>query len=75
MGEVSHYDDKYMEIAFKEAQKAQDAGEVPIGCCFVTDNQVIATGRNEVNLTKNATRHAEMVAVDQVIANNKQESG
>ena len=52
MGEVSHYDDKYMEIAFKEAQKAQDAGEVPIGCCFVTDNQVIAIGRNEVNLTK-----------------------
>ena len=52
MGEDSEYDDKFMEIAFKQAQEAQEAGEVPIGCCFVTDNEVIATGRNEVNLTK-----------------------
>ena len=52
MGEDSEYDDQYMEIAFKQAQEAQIAGEVPIGCCFVNDNEVIATGRNEVNLTK-----------------------
>ncbi|XP_031757666.1 tRNA-specific adenosine deaminase 2 isoform X2 [Xenopus tropicalis] len=34
---------------------------------MVYDNQVVGKGRNEVNETKNATRHAEMVAIDQVL--------
>ena len=37
-----------------------------MGCIMVYKNQVIGTGRNEVNETKNATRHAELVAIDQV---------
>ena len=37
-----------------------------MGCIMVYKNQVIGTGRNEVNETKNATRHAELVAVDRV---------
>ncbi|XP_029452374.1 tRNA-specific adenosine deaminase 2 isoform X2 [Rhinatrema bivittatum] len=35
---------------------------------MVYNNTVLGQGRNEVNETKNATRHAEMVAVDQVLA-------
>ena len=46
------FKDKFMETAFKQAQEALEAGEVPIGCCFVNSEKVIATGRNEVNLTK-----------------------
>ncbi|PIO33816.1 hypothetical protein AB205_0049140, partial [Aquarana catesbeiana] len=46
---------------------ALDNGEVPVGCLMVYDNQLVGQGRNEVNETKNATRHAEMVAVDQVL--------
>ena len=69
----NNYNDKFMSVAFKQAEEALTAGEVPIGCCFVTrEGEVVATGRNEVNLTKNATRHAEMVAIDAVIASNNQ---
>ena len=36
--ENSDYDDKYMEIAFEQAREALEAGEVPIGCCFVNND-------------------------------------
>lgn len=71
--EADCYEDKYMSVAFQQSSEALSAGEVPIGCCFVTEEGVvIAKGRNEVNLTKNASRHAEMVAIDAVIASNNQ---
>ncbi|KAL9963548.1 hypothetical protein ACROYT_G027067 [Oculina patagonica] len=59
-------DKKWMEFALNLAKEALEKGEVPVGCIMVYKNQVIGTGRNEVNETKNATRHAELVAVDQV---------
>lgn len=49
-----------------KAREALQKSEVPVGCIMVYKNQVIGTGRNEVNKTKNATRHAELVAMDQV---------
>ncbi|KAM9315961.1 tRNA-specific adenosine deaminase 2 [Gastrophryne carolinensis] len=57
----------WMEKAFQMAQDALDNGEVPVGCLMVYEKQIIGRGRNEVNETKNATRHAEMVAIDQVL--------
>lgn len=51
---------------FLKARDALEEGEVPVGCVIVYQNQVIGTGRNQVNETKNATRHAELVAIDQV---------
>ena len=71
--EADHYKEQFMSIAFHQSEEALRAGEVPIGCCFVSEGEVIATGRNEVNLTKNATRHAEMVAIDAVIDSGKQD--
>ena len=52
--EESEYNAEFMEIAFNQAQEALEVGEVPIGCCFVDEEsgEVIARGRNEVNLTK-----------------------
>ena len=52
--EESDYKAEFMEIAFNQAQEALEVGEVPIGCCFVDEEsgEVIARGRNEVNLTK-----------------------
>ncbi|XP_073527480.1 tRNA-specific adenosine deaminase 2 isoform X2 [Phyllobates terribilis] len=58
----------WMDQAFHMAQDALDNGEVPVGCLMIHDNQIVGQGRNEVNETKNATRHAEMVAIDQVLA-------
>lgn len=56
-----------MNEAFTEARTAQSIGEVPVGCVFVYKNQIIARGGNYVNATKNATRHAEFVCIDQTL--------
>ncbi|XP_052223107.1 tRNA-specific adenosine deaminase 2-like [Dreissena polymorpha] len=56
----------WMERSFEFAEDALRNKEVPVGCIIVYNNQLLATGRNEVNETKNATRHAEIVAIDQV---------
>lgn len=57
----------WMDVALKEANIALKAGEVPVGCLFIYKNEVIATGRNTVNETKNATRHAELNCIDDVL--------
>lgn len=56
-----------MDIALEKAGEALRAGEVPVGCLFVYKNEVIATGRNTVNETRNATRHAELNCIDDVL--------
>ena len=58
--------DKWMEHAFVMARYALEHQEVPVGCVVVCNNEIIAKGCNEVNATLNATRHAEMVAIDQL---------
>lgn len=59
--------DKFMEDALENARKANEQKEVPVGCVFVYRNQIIAYGANLVTQTKNATRHAELVCIDQVL--------
>lgn len=56
-----------MDVAFSLAEEALRSGEVPVGCVFVYEKEIIGGGRNYVNDTKNATRHAELVAIDAVI--------
>ncbi|KAM5262453.1 tRNA-specific adenosine deaminase 2 [Ctenodactylus gundi] len=56
-----------MEAAMLMAKEALGHTEVPVGCLMVYNNEVVGKGGNEVNQTKNATRHAEMVAIDQVL--------
>ncbi|KAM9234569.1 tRNA-specific adenosine deaminase 2 isoform 1-T1 [Dugong dugon] len=59
--------EKWMEAAMYMAKDALENLEVPVGCLMVYNNEIVGRGRNEVNQTKNATRHAEMVAIDQVL--------
>ncbi|XP_036104856.1 tRNA-specific adenosine deaminase 2 isoform X1 [Molossus molossus] len=59
--------EKWMEEAMQMAKEALESIEVPVGCLMVYNNEVVGKGRNEVNQTKNATRHAEMVAIDQAL--------
>ncbi|XAR67018.1 tRNA(adenine(34)) deaminase [Bertholletia excelsa] len=54
----------FMELALQQAKLALDSLEVPVGCVIVEDGKVIATGRNRTTETRNATRHAEMEAID-----------
>ena len=57
-------EDRYMKDAMEMAEFALKRQEVPVGCVVVYKDRVVAQGCNEVNLTKNATRHAELVAID-----------
>jgi tRNA(adenine34) deaminase len=55
-------DESFMKEALKEAQKAFDADEVPIGAVIVADNRIIARGHNLMEHLNDATAHAEMQA-------------
>ncbi|GAM23009.1 hypothetical protein SAMD00019534_061840 [Acytostelium subglobosum LB1] len=57
---------KFMKLALNEAKKALDEGEVPVGCVIVHNDVVIAQGSNKTNIKKNATRHAEVEAIDSI---------
>ena len=59
----------WMNEAFIMAEEALKEKEVPVGCVFVKEEKIIARGRNRVNETKNATKHAEIVAIDQLKEN------
>ena len=52
-----------MNEAFKEAKKAYDIDEVPVGAVIVKDGAVVATGHNRVVIDNDPTAHGEMVAI------------
>jgi tRNA(adenine34) deaminase len=52
-----------MELAFKEAEKAFQNGEIPVGAIVVKDNLVIGKGFNQVESLKDPTAHAEILAI------------
>ncbi len=56
-------DELYMQQALKEAQKAFDAGEVPVGAVIAMNDQVIARGYNQVELLNDSTAHAEIICL------------
>ena len=57
-------DEKFMEVAIKEAKKAQKNDEVPIGAIIVKDGVIIAKSYNKRNKSKIATHHAEILAIE-----------
>lgn len=59
--------EQYMENALENGRQANANNEVPVGCVFVYKNEIIAYGANMVNKTKNASRHAEFICIDQVL--------
>lgn len=56
-------DEHFMKEALKEAQKAFDQDEVPVGAVIVFKNQIIARAHNQVETLNDATAHAEMIAM------------
>jgi tRNA(adenine34) deaminase len=56
-------DEYYMKQALKEAQKAYDDGEVPIGAVIVMQDKIIARGYNQVEKLNDSTAHAEILAL------------
>ena len=63
MMEMPGSDEWFMRQAMKESRKALVKGEVPIGAIVVKDGRVIGRGWNQVEALKDATAHAEMIAL------------
>ena len=61
-------DEYFMCEAMRQAQKAYAADEVPVGAIIVRDGKIIARAYNQVELLKDATAHAEMLALTQAEA-------
>lgn len=53
----------YMNYALKEAEKAFDKCEIPVGCVIVFQNTIIAKAHNQVESLKDPTAHAEILAI------------
>ena len=62
-------EEKFMKEALKEAKKAYDKLEVPVGCVIVKDGKIIARGHNLKETKQDTTKHAEMIAIQK--ASNK----
>lgn len=58
-------DQYFMGEALRQALRAYEAEEVPIGAVVVRDNRIIARAYNQVEMLKDATAHAEMLAITQ----------
>jgi len=56
-------DEYFMKHALKEAYKALDADEVPIGSVIVMNEKIIARGFNQVETLNDSTAHAEIIAL------------
>ncbi len=56
-------DARFMQEALKEAAKAFDAGEIPVGAIVVCQNKIIARAHNQTEMLTDATAHAEMLAI------------
>ena len=81
-------DEYFMRCALEQAQIAMCTSssssctkrrepEVPVGCVFVhtTTSEIIGNGFNLTNLSQNATRHAEMVAIDDILFRQRRDVG
>lgn len=54
----------FMKEALKEAKRAFELKEVPVGCVIVKDDEVIARAHNMVESLQNPLKHAELIAIE-----------
>ena len=54
---------EFMKIALREAEKAFEEGEVPVGAVIVHNNAIIAKGHNLIERLQDPTAHAEILAI------------
>lgn len=56
-------DEYYMRLALREAERALEHDDVPVGCVVVAGGEVVAAARNERELRGDPTAHAEVLAL------------
>ena len=66
---MSNIHESFMRQALSQAQRAFDEEEVPVGAVIVMNGQVIAKGYNQVQLLKDVTAHAEVLAISSACEN------
>eukprot|EP00792_Barthelona_sp_PAP020_P014282 TRINITY_DN9993_c0_g1_i1.p1 TRINITY_DN9993_c0_g1~~TRINITY_DN9993_c0_g1_i1.p1 ORF type:complete len:187 (-),score=53.29 TRINITY_DN9993_c0_g1_i1:215-775(-) len=59
--------EKFMRIALDVAKDAIWKGEVPVGCVFVHNDEIISKTHNMTNQSQNGTRHAEIESIDTIL--------
>jgi len=65
--------EEMIELCYSLAEKALSIGEVPVGCVFVhfkdskNCGEVVVSGHNRTNESRNATRHAEIECIDEIV--------
>ncbi len=59
-GDIDEY---FMKQALRQAEKAYDLGEVPVGAVVVHNQSILARGHNQVEMLRDSTAHAEMIAL------------
>ena len=62
---------RHMRSAIREAERALEIGEVPVGCIIVHEGRVIGKAHNQRELLQDPTAHAEMIAITQAAAHFK----
>lgn len=61
-------DEHYMSLALREAEAAEAAGDTPIGAVIVKDGNILGRAHNQVELLRDPTAHAEIIAITQAAA-------
>ena len=56
---------KAFELAFSEAEKAREEGEIPVGAVVFSDTEIISSAHNLREQTKSPTAHAEILAIEE----------
>ncbi|KAF2206008.1 cytidine deaminase-like protein [Delitschia confertaspora ATCC 74209] len=62
------YHESFMREAIGMAELALQTDETPVGCVFVKDGEIIGRGMNATNRTLNGTRHAEFIALAEILS-------
>ncbi|RDK40507.1 cytidine and deoxycytidylate deaminase zinc-binding domain protein [Aspergillus phoenicis ATCC 13157] len=57
----------FMKQALLMGEKALETGETPVGCVLVYDKKIVGFGMNDTNKSMNGTRHAEFIAIDEML--------
>lgn len=55
--------ERFMRMALREAERALESDEVPVGCVIVHEGQVIGKGHNQRETLQDPTAHAEIIAI------------
>ena len=58
----------FMRLALREAKRAAEHGDVPIGCVIVLDGEIIGAAGNEREVRQSPLAHAEVLAIEQAAA-------